>query len=136
MLPWLSVIDVQEKRTRLTLREASTLFGRSKSALREDCRFLGISTNHSRGCISKQDAWLLYVFLCWKKYKSCVCADWRGDRKDWIVDCPTDSAKLFFVDMAGGSEGDLSKRFDAALFLANQKRMTDVSSTRSAIMAA
>ncbi|MGD1852751.1 MAG: hypothetical protein ACFB2W_00730 [Leptolyngbyaceae cyanobacterium] len=121
MLPWLSVVDVQKKRTRLTLREAATLFDRSKSAIRKDCDFLGISTACTGGCISKQDAWFLYVFLCWKKYKTATCADWRGDRKDWNTDCPTDAAKLFYVSKISGSEGDLSKRFDEALFQVNHQ---------------
>lgn len=135
MLPWLKVVEISQKRNRLTLREASTLFDRSKTALRNDCRFLGIETDCSRGCISKQDAWLLYVFLCWKKYKDFTCSDWRGDRKDWLEDCPTDNAKLYFVKKIGGSEGDLSKRFDQAVFEANSKRITDTANNYAIMVA-
>ncbi len=118
MLPWLSVQKVESPSNLLTLREAGQLFGRSHSALAQDCKYLKIDVsrvNCSSGCIDRHDAWILYAFLCWKLWKSSCNPCWRGDRKDYAIDCPTDETKLGYVDLVGGSRDDLESRFEQAL---------------------
>lgn len=117
MLDWLpqrTMVVVPEER--LTLSEAAKLFGRAKGAIYRDCRHLGIDTSVPKGgCLTRDDCWIIYVFLCWKLHCQNTRAWWRGDRRDYEKDCQTTEQKLAYVALAKGSKVDFNRRFDNAL---------------------
>lgn len=115
ILPWLTVASAPDVCvTRVKIRDASRVLQRSSSALWRDCEFLGIDTRSSHGgCLTQKDFWILYVFLCWKRWKTACYPDWRGDRADYLIDCPDDASKLGYVERLGGSRRDADSRFQA-----------------------
>ena len=117
MLDWLvPQLVASTPPERLTLSEASHMFGRAKGALYRDCQYLGIDTSVPRGgCLTRDDCWILYVFLCWKLHCQYTRQWWRGDRQDYARDCQTNEQKLAYVALAKGSKIDFNSRFDNAL---------------------
>ena len=124
MLDWLqskNVVSISGDTDRLTIGEAARMFNRAAGALYRDCQYLGIDTSVPKGgCLTREDCWILYVFLCWKLHCQQTRAWWRGDRTDYEKDCQTTEQKLAYVRLAGGSRIDFNQRFDGAL---DQKRM-------------
>ena len=123
MIPWLKLCSQISQPERLTIREAAAAFGRSVGALHRDCEALGIDTSvFSGGCISRQDFWILYVYLCWRVAKTGSTPGWNGDRNDYKIDCPTDEAKLSCLSSFDkASREDCDTRFDAAILSKKHK---------------
>ena len=129
MLPWLKVKKVEIPCNALTIQEAARLFERSVGALHRDCVYLDIDTSRrtaSGGCLTRDDIWIIYAHLCWRVWTQFTNPYWRGDRKDYSRDCPTDEDKSRYVEYVGGSKKDCFSRFDEAIRQKREKRLANI----------